>query len=331
MVHFQCACGKELRVRDADAEGSVRCPDCGREMEALDDEDDVAPRPVRTSGKAIASLVLGILSLGFSLLSGIPAIVLGALGLRDIGRSQGRMGGTGLAIAGIVTGSLGMFMCTPILVGLLLPAVQKVREAANRLSCQNNLKQLAIAMRNYHDANGHLPAAAIYSKNGEPLLSWRVALLPYMGHENLYRQFKLDEPWDSPNNIRLLAQIPKEYVDPSAAKPGNGETVYQVFVGEKTAFESQKGEPFSSFTDGIANTFLIVEGSTPVPWTKPADLSYAPGQPLPKLGGHHPGGFNGVLADGSVHFFSDGLNERAVRALVTRNGGERGGGALAAP
>src|SRR5262249_54155708 len=93
--------------------------------------------------------------------------------------------------------------------GLLMPAVQKVRMAAGNAQGQNNLKQIALAMHNYNDAyNGKLPAHAIYSKDGKkPLLSWRVAILPFIEQDNLYQQFHLDEPWDSEHNKKLIPML----------------------------------------------------------------------------------------------------------------------------
>src|SRR2546421_2830108 len=89
-----------------------------------------------------------------------------------------------------------------VLIALLLPAVQSAREAARRAQCTNNLKQIAIAMHNFHNQRSHFPAAAITDKQGQPLLSWRVAILPYLGDEEaaLYQKFHLHEPWDSPHN-----------------------------------------------------------------------------------------------------------------------------------
>src|SRR5262245_13309843 len=106
MMRFHCTCGTELRVREEDAGRGVHRPTCGLEMVAVADEEKggeaVAAAPERTSGKAIASLVLGVLSLGCSFFTGIPAVIVGAFALRQIGRSRGRVSGTGLAVAGVV-------------------------------------------------------------------------------------------------------------------------------------------------------------------------------------------------------------------------------------
>jgi hypothetical protein len=209
-------------------------------------------------------------------------------------------------------------------IGLLLPAVQKVREAAARSKDQNNLKQIALAMHNYLSVYNTFPPHAIYSKDGKPLLSWRVAILPYIEQDNLYKQFKLDEPWDSPNNKPLIAKMPQIYVIPNA-KPTKdpGMTFYQVFVGKDAGFErSEKGTEITSVTDGTSNTILVAEAADPVIWTKPDDLAFDPAKPLPKLGGLFPTGFNVAFMDGSVRFIRQNIDAQTLRALITRNGGE---------
>src|SRR5205823_3426612 len=151
-----------------------------------------------------AALVLGLLAFCLGPLAGIPAIILATLSLGEIGR--GRVGGKGLAITGLVLGILGCFLGLAIPIGLLVPAVQKTREAAQRLTVQNNMKQMSLAMINDADMNqGRMTPYAIFDKKtGKPLLSWRVAILPYIEQDALYNQFHLDEPWDSPNNSRLI-------------------------------------------------------------------------------------------------------------------------------
>jgi prepilin-type N-terminal cleavage/methylation domain-containing protein/prepilin-type processing-associated H-X9-DG protein len=75
-----------------------------------------------------------------------------------------------------------------ILIGLLLPAVQKIREAANRMSCTNNLKQLGLAMHNYHDTNGAFPY--LRSGGGQNRHTWALLLLPYIEQDNVYRVYQ---------------------------------------------------------------------------------------------------------------------------------------------
>jgi hypothetical protein len=179
-------------------------------------------------------------------------------------------------------------------------------------------------MHNYHDTHGRFPPAAVCGPDGKPLLSWRVALLPFIEQQKLYDQFKLDEPWDSPHNIQLLSQMPYPYRPYKGKPPGDGMTYFQVFVGPGAAFEGTKGLSFANFTDGISNTILIVEAWDAVPWTKPEDLPFSPDGPLPRLGGIlKDGNARAGFADGSVHNLSQGIKEETIRALITRNGNEK--------
>jgi hypothetical protein len=195
------------------------------------------------------------------------------------------------------------------------------------------LKYIGQALLDYHESFGRLPPAVVTDKNGKPLYSWRVALLPFLEQGSLYNQFKLDEPWDSPHNKPLLAKTPRCYLPALGSNDAPGLTRYQVFVGPGTAFE-RDGLTWDDFTDGPANTILVVEGREPVPWSKPVDLIYAPDKLLPSLGGlfgkpvhllcyeiQRRPGFNAYFGDGKVRFIST-TDERTLRALITRNGGE---------
>jgi prepilin-type processing-associated H-X9-DG protein len=308
-------------------------------MSSIEDYPD-RPPAARTSGKAIASLVLGLGSFCLPVLAAIPAVILAILGMRDMGRSRGRITGQGLAIAGIVLSILGsvvgLVLWIIVASGVALFSMNpfaKVQAAAERVKSQNSLRQIGMAMTNYHDNHQKLPLPAIYSPQGKPLLSWRVALLPYLGEEQLYRQFKLDEHWDSPHNKALLSQIPQVYASPKRDAPGDrSSTYYQVFVGKREAGAAPRpvfteGGPPLTLTaimnaDGTGNTLLVVEAADPVPWTKPEDLPYAPNEPLPKLGGLSKDGFNGLFADGSVRFLRTNLAETTLRDLITYNDGE---------
>ncbi len=137
----------------------------------------------------------------------------------------------------------------PALVALVEPPVEAARAAAQRSQSFNNLKQLALAMHNYYDAKKSFPPAASYNKNGKPLLSWRVHLLPYLEQEALYREFHLDEPWDSEHNRKLIEKMPQVFRSPLSAVKDPGRTTYLLpvdsknYVGGRGAEESKKGGP----------------------------------------------------------------------------------------
>jgi hypothetical protein len=282
-------------------------------------------RPTGNSGKAVAALVLGVTSVVclLNLLTGLPAVILGLLALKDIKESRGRLAGKGMALTGLVLGIVGVITLLPLAVfGIYLPISQQKA----RVQSQNNLKQIGLAIHNYHDSNGYFVPDAIRSDDGRPLLSWRVAILPYIEQIALYRQFNLKEPWDSPTNRPLIAKMPKTYVVNGRKKAPEGETFYQGFSGPGTAFDptvypGRLSFP-GGFPDGTSNTLLVVEAEQSVVWTKPEDLPYNPFGPLPRLGGHFSGGFNVLLGDASVRFVRSDVSESTLRALITRDAGD---------
>ena len=167
------------------------------------------------------------------------------------------------------------------------------------------------------------PPATIRSKDGKPLLSWRVAALPYLEQNDLYNRFHLDEPWDSPHNKALLKEMPEVYAPVLPTDEPRVSTYYQVFTGPGALFENEKGIGFNDIKDGTSNTLLVVEAGTPVPWTKPEDIEFDKKKPLPKLGRQFDDGFYGALADGSVRFFGKNTTDKNfLRPLITCNGGE---------
>jgi hypothetical protein len=217
---------------------------------------------------------------------------------------------------------------TSMMVGMALPAVQKVRESGSGARAQNNLKQIALALHNYNDAyQGQLPAHAIYSKDGKkPLLSWRVAILPYVEQDALYREFHLDEPWDSEHNKKLIPKMPQVYLAPNAPPAKEpGLTHYQVFVGGGAVWERGPQHPGlpRTFVDGTSNTIMVAEAAEPVIWTKPDDLTYDPAKPLPKLGADPASPtFIVVMGDGSTRRVSRKALEKNLRAAITAAGNE---------
>jgi hypothetical protein len=205
-----------------------------------------------------------------------------------------------------------------------LPAIQAAREAARRTQSMNNMKQIALAMHSYLERNRTLPPAYKADASGKALLSWRVLVLPYLGMDDLYKKFHLDEPWDSENNKKLIAAIPPMYRCPNNAAGQDGKTNYLTIRGEKSAFPGGEGVKISDVTDGASNTIMTVEApdDAAVVWTKPDDFTYDESNPLKGLTGMRPMGFLVGMVDGSVRFMSATIDPTMLKSLFTRNGGE---------
>jgi hypothetical protein len=231
-------------------------------------------------------------------------------------------GGGGMKIALIIVGVvlLVFLLCGGGLALLLIPAVGKVRSAAESAKAQNNLKQIALGLHNYESSYGSLPPPALLTKDGKPGLSWRVAILPFIEQDNLYKQFKLDEPWDSANNLPLSNSIVMTYVNPG--DPPTKMTHYRVFIGNGAAFDYEKKTAISRFTDGSSNTILIVESPVDVPWAKPDDIEYHPNGPLPALGLSNRDFALVAMGDGFVRRVSKKCSAASWHAAICSNDGK---------
>jgi prepilin-type processing-associated H-X9-DG protein len=211
---------------------------------------------------------------------------------------------------------------------MVTEVVKKIRDTGVRMTVQNNLKQIGLGLHSYNDATGKLPIHGVGAKGAvltrptdKPLLSWRVAILPYIEQDDLYKQFKLDEPWDGPNNKKLIDKMPKVFAPEKPGKPGH--THLQMIVGPNAM--PLTGLAIQQIPDGSSNTIAVAEAAEPVIWTKPDDImlpaKLAPGELKKKFGGPTPGGFNVVMWDGSVRFVRNTVNERSLAlALNPRDG-----------
>jgi hypothetical protein len=190
---------------------------------------------------------------------------------------------------------------------------------------QNDLKQIGLAMHNYHDANGHLPTTNIRDANGTALLSWRVAILPYVEQEALYKEFKLDEPWDSPHNKKLIEKMPPLFAGNDAALNRAGKTTYLLPSGKGTLSPPEGGKlTIGGIADGSSNTILVVvaDPARAVVWTKPDDLPFDPKDPLKGMVRPGQNTIAVVMADGSTRHLPTSTDPKTVAALVTPAGGE---------
>ncbi|MEO2014914.1 MAG: DUF1559 domain-containing protein, partial [Fuerstiella sp.] len=209
----------------------------------------------------------------------------------------------------------------PMLPMMIGPMMQQAQSAASAAQPQNNLKSMALALHNFHDLYGRFPKSTSRNESGDALLSWRVHLLPFLGHEDLYDQFVLEEPWDSLKNRPLADRMPDIYRTENAnLEPGH--TMYLVPVGPGAAFEDANEIRIIEFTDGTSNTLMIVQVSPEesVTWTQPGDFVFDPNSSLNGLKGVGPEGFRAAFADGRVMTVTE--TGDSLKALFTRNGGE---------
>ncbi|MFO0815144.1 MAG: DUF1559 domain-containing protein [Gemmatales bacterium] len=229
-------------------------------------------------------------------------------------------------------------------------ALTRVVMSQDRAIRQSNLRQIAIAMHNYHNDYNKLPSAGFYAgmrptppaANAKLLFSWRVAILPYLEHDNLFKQFNLNEPWDSEHNKKLIPLMPKFYACPGATDPGVGKTYLQVFVAPEKPTNPQKqmfapifrwggqGLTLGQLTvqDGTSNTMMVAESANAVIWTKPDDMTIeGDDMPLPKLGCvPDETDFFVVFGDASVRAVRRTLDdvklhERLLRQMIGRRDG----------
>jgi hypothetical protein len=200
----------------------------------------------------------------------------------------------------------------------------------------NNLKQIALAVHNFHDAHGHMPGN-ITDPAGRPLLSWRVALLPYLEQDNLFRQLDLTKPWNDPRNAKLLEKVPAVFQVHGRTGHEKGLTYLQMPTSLRLVQPPRPmqfaGDPFhlpgrrmtlAGVPDGLSNTIMVVEAAEGVTWAKPDDLLFdAQANMLPKIGAPDAKRFHAAFGDGAVRMLrKDKLTEQQLKALLTANGGE---------
>lgn len=163
-----------------------------------------------------------------------------------------------------------------LLVALLASAAQRAREEARRICCLCPLKQLILGLHNYHTTYGCFPPAYIADRNGKPIHSWRVLVLPFVDEAALYKQYNFNEPWNGPNNRKLLAARPRIFSCAShwnVAQQGDAATDYVAVLGRDAAWQGAAPRKFDDFHGKAGGTILLVEAvDAGISWTQPSDL-----------------------------------------------------------
>ena len=188
------------------------------------------------------------------------------------------------------------------------PSLQAMRKS------QSNLQRIGEGLTEYHRLHHKLPHPS-NDRDGKPLLSWRVHLLPFVGEQELYERFHLDEPWDSEHNRALLSQMPDTYRN---MEPVRGETTtYLLATGPAALYSPGKTVSLDDLDLGNTATILVVEANSArsIAWTKPGDFAFDPRDIFAGLGGQRKGGFLALMAGGTVDFIDFTTSPDKVREL----------------
>lgn len=220
---------------------------------------------------------------------------------------------------------LAVIAAIAILVVLLRPMFEATRDGFDRPeNSTDKMKVIALALQKYMGVSNTFPPAYSSDKSGNPLLSWRVLILSYLGQDALYREFHLDEPWNSEHNKRLVFKMPRAYRSPESKLADKGMTNFVTVRGDETVFPGKAPITFDEIHDGPARTIAAIEVSDDkaVVWTQPDDFRYDEQKPLNGVLGLHVGGFVAGFADGHVEFMPETIKPQTIKALFTRNGGK---------
>ncbi len=202
-------------------------------------------------------------------------------------------------------------------------------ERARRYACVNNLKQILIALETYEQVHGMLPPAYVADASGRPMHSWRVLILPFLDQQSLYDQYDFREPWDGPNNSKLLNSMPSCFACPNLPRSLPNMTSYAAITGPGTMFPGAGSVKLGDVTDGLRDTLMVVEvANLKIPWTAPIDLdirtmSMTLNDPYdPGISSPHPVGASIGFGDTWVRSLTHSIPEETLRALITIAGGE---------
>ncbi len=227
-----------------------------------------------------------------------------------------------------------------VVAGFIWPLFSAGGSPNLRTQSLNNLKQIALALHNYHAVHGKLPPPYVSDDDGNPLYSWRVLILPYIQGNQIHKKFRYDEPWDSRHNKKLLVDL-EEFISPRITNENGvqGITNYVAVVGDETAWQPDKPTSFANISDGTSDTIVVIEvGGSRIQWSEPTDISMEEAVSL--LTGEQPNRFHFVrpghfvsercllnasgvaFADGHANVIDPLRLEQDARSLLTRTGGE---------
>lgn len=225
-------------------------------------------------------------------------------------------------------------------IGVFFPALQSPREAGRFTQCNMNLRQIGLAMFNYHQKYGCFPPAFVADQNGKPKHSWRVLLLPFLDQIALYKQYRFDEPWNGPHNSQLAGQMPQIYGCPTCKyqlrdEPAQSQACYAMLVGPHAITDGPTPRKMGDIKDGISNTATVAEcAGAGINWLEPRDIDVgkmtyriaslgdAQRVCLTDICTSHPGVANVLFCDGAVHRVPVDIEPGRLKSLITIDGRE---------
>lgn len=215
-----------------------------------------------------------------------------------------------------------------IVLGVMIPLLDSHFSRTSgrpRSVTKSNLKQIGLALHNYHEQHSTFPPGAITNRQNRPLQSWQALILPFLDQEGIYKRIDLQQAWDSPVNRPPFQQEIPVYLSPKTRQTRSPDGyALSHFAGNRLVLKQNAGmKILESITDGMSNTIMAMElGERFKPWGDPTSLTLptaviGPGKKSLSQGGNHV-----LLGDGSVHFISQDIDPAILKALSTPDGGE---------
>ena len=240
---------------------------------------------------------------------------------KAMGPASSSGGSGGASVLFVVLGVVGacFLVCGGLVALLVFPAVNAARAAAKRQVSMNNMRQIGLALHNYHDTHRTFPPAVVTDADGKPLYSGRVLLLPFLEQAPLYEQFDKSKAWDSPENLPISMKVIPTFVDPASKRTEKNRSDYSFVTGTQTIFYGKQAVSMMSITDGTSNTLLIIENAAgPNSWAAPQEWNADSGTLPP---GNHPKVILGGFADGSVRALEPSKIQPYIKQLTNRQDG----------
>ena len=223
--------------------------------------------------------------------------------------------------------------CLGALFVLLRPALEQTRCDVQRSTCKNNLKQIGLALHNYHQSYNSFPPAFVIGPDGTPWHSWRALILPFLEEKELAEKYRLDEPWNGPNNSKLLERRPEVFacrVYDGVPHVRKSHTNYLAVVSPETMWPGASSLGVSDIADEKWNTALVVEvRDAGIPWLAPEDLSMEEAIVPPtgdtgrRPSSIHTGASHVLFVDGTVRYVNFNVPPNTWKGILTRAGGEK--------